>query len=161
MLFASVNPFSPTGMRRVDPIPLRILDPLTAELADTQLGGMPEGLTLQKTYSLSTDGRWLGAAFLHPKYADNASHVRVWDMRRHERTRRLVHHPVPHDPARDQPRWHPHLRHWRATRCTSWTWRSGLRGRVGTRLGRRLAGPHAGRQDPGRRPRYGGGTAGP
>ena len=68
-------------MRRVDPIPLRVLDPLTAELADTQLGGMPEGLTLQEAYALSTDGRWLGAAFLHPKYLDNASHVRVWDMR--------------------------------------------------------------------------------
>ena len=81
-LFASVNPFSPTGMRRVDPIPLRILDPLTAELADTQLGGMPEGLTLHETFSISTDGRWLGAAFLHPKYLDDASHVRVWDLRR-------------------------------------------------------------------------------
>jgi len=79
-LFASVNPFSPTGLRRVDPAPLRVLDPLTAELADTQLGGMPEGLTLSEAFSISTDGRWLGAAFLHPKYLDNASHVRVWDM---------------------------------------------------------------------------------
>ena len=80
-LFASVNPFSPTGLRRVDPIPLRVLDPLTAELADTQLGGMPDGRTLSEAFSISTDGRWLGAAFLHPKYLDNASHVRVWDMR--------------------------------------------------------------------------------
>ena len=68
-------------LRRVDPIPLRVLDPLTAELADTQLGGMPDGRTLSEAFSISTDGRWLGAAFLHPKYLDNASHVRVWDMR--------------------------------------------------------------------------------
>ena len=80
-LLAAVNPYSPGGWRRVDPIPLRVLDPLTAELTDTQLGGMPDGLTLHETYALSTDGRWLGAAFLHPKYTDNASHVRVWDMR--------------------------------------------------------------------------------
>ena len=79
VLLVSVNPFSPTGLRRVDPLPLRLLDPEDARLADTQLGGMPAGRIVQESFAYSADGRWLGAAFLHPTYADNESQVRVWD----------------------------------------------------------------------------------
>ena len=46
-LAASVNVTTSTGERRVDPVPLRLLDPQTAALAPTQLGGMPKGRVVE------------------------------------------------------------------------------------------------------------------
>ncbi|HET7819941.1 MAG TPA: BTAD domain-containing putative transcriptional regulator [Ornithinibacter sp.] len=78
-LAASVNPFMLTGERRVDPIPLRILDPDTAVLADTQPGGVPEGRVVHESFAFSTNGRWLAAGFVHPTQLDENTSFRVWD----------------------------------------------------------------------------------
>jgi DNA-binding SARP family transcriptional activator/WD40 repeat protein/energy-coupling factor transporter ATP-binding protein EcfA2 len=78
-LAASVNPFMLTGERRVDPIPLRILDPETAVLADTQPGGVPEGRVVHESFAFSSNGRWLAAGFIHPTQLDENTSFRVWD----------------------------------------------------------------------------------
>jgi DNA-binding SARP family transcriptional activator/WD40 repeat protein len=78
-LAASVNPFMLTGERRVDPVPLRILDPDTAALADTQPGGVPEGRVVHESFAFSTNGRWLAAGFIHPTQLDEKTSFRVWD----------------------------------------------------------------------------------
>lgn len=77
-LAVSVNPFMATGERRVDPVPLRMLDPVTAELADTQPGGVPEGRVVHQAFAFSSNGRWLVAGFLHPTQLDDTTVFRVW-----------------------------------------------------------------------------------
>ncbi|HET7276674.1 MAG TPA: BTAD domain-containing putative transcriptional regulator [Dermatophilaceae bacterium] len=78
-LVASVNPWSPTGERRVDPVPLRVLDPKTARLSGPQPGGVPRGRVVHESFAFSGDGRWLAAGFIHPKQLDEDTWVRVWD----------------------------------------------------------------------------------
>ena len=80
-LAASVNVFMPTGERRVDPLPLRILDPVTAALSDTQPGGVPTGRVLGGAFAFSNNGRWLAAGFVHPTGLDQHTWFRVWDTR--------------------------------------------------------------------------------
>lgn len=80
-LVASVNPWMPTGERRVDPVPLRMLDPETAALSDTQLGGMPIGRVVHGSFGFSHNGRWLAAGFIHPVESDEDTWFRVWDTR--------------------------------------------------------------------------------
>jgi WD40 repeat protein/DNA-binding SARP family transcriptional activator len=78
-LAASVNVTTSTGERRVDPVPLRMLDPQTAATAPTQLGGMPKGRVVQEAFAFSTNGRWLAAGFEHPNQLDQETWIRVWD----------------------------------------------------------------------------------
>ncbi len=78
-LVAAVNVSSPSGERRVDPVPLRMLDPQNAALASTQLGGMPKGRVVQESIAFSNDGRWLAAGFVHPTQLDRQTWIRVWD----------------------------------------------------------------------------------
>ena len=78
-LVAAVNPWTPIGVRRIDPIPLRLLDPDTAALSTVQLGGVPQGRVVHNSFLFSTNGRWLAAAFIHPTQADTDSSIRVWD----------------------------------------------------------------------------------
>ncbi len=78
-LVVAVNPWTPIGVRRVDPIPLRVLDPQTGALGPTQLGGIPHGRVIHNSFRYSTNGRWLAAAFVHPTQADTHSAIRVWD----------------------------------------------------------------------------------
>ena len=80
-LAASVNPFMLTGERRVDPVPLRILDPGTAALADPQPGGVPPGRVVHESFAFSANGRWLAAGFIHPTQLDDTTFFRVWDTR--------------------------------------------------------------------------------
>lgn len=80
-LVVAVNPWKPTGDRRIDPIPLRLLDPDTAALSKDQLGGVPPGRVVHNEFLFSTNGRWLAAAFIHPNQADTDSWIRVWDTR--------------------------------------------------------------------------------
>ena len=80
-LLAAVNPWTPIGVRRVDPLPLRVLDPQTGALGATQLGGMPHGRVVHNSFRYSTNGRWLAAAFIHPTQADTKSAIRVWDAK--------------------------------------------------------------------------------
>ena len=80
-LVAAVNVSSPSGQRRVDPLPLRILDPRDASLAPTQLGGMPKGRVVQTSIAFSNDGRWLAAGFVHPTRLDDQTWIRVWNTR--------------------------------------------------------------------------------
>ncbi len=80
-LVAAVNPWTPIGVRRIDPIPLRLLDPDTAALSKVQLGGVPAGRVVHNSFLFSTNGRWLAAAFIHPTQADTNSTIRVWDTR--------------------------------------------------------------------------------
>ena len=78
-LAASVNPTTSTAERRVDPVPLRMLDPQTAATAPTQLGGMPQGRVAQSAFAFSNNGRWLAAGFEHPSQLDQETWIRVWD----------------------------------------------------------------------------------
>ncbi|MFW5471631.1 BTAD domain-containing putative transcriptional regulator [Knoellia sp. CPCC 206435] len=78
-LAASVNPTTFTGLRRVDPVPLRMLDPQNATLAPRQLGGMPTGRVVHGAFSFSNNGRWLAAGFVHPTELDHDTLIRVWD----------------------------------------------------------------------------------
>jgi DNA-binding SARP family transcriptional activator/WD40 repeat protein len=78
-LVAAVNPWTPIGVRRVDPLPLRVLDPKTGAVSPTQLGGMPQGRVVHDSFRFSVNGRWLAAAFVHPTEADTNSAIRVWD----------------------------------------------------------------------------------
>ncbi len=78
-LVAAVNPWTPIGVRRIDKIPLRLLDPDTAALSTVQLGGVPPGRVVHNSFLFSTNGRWLAAAFIHPTQADTNSSIRVWD----------------------------------------------------------------------------------
>ena len=80
-LLAAVNPWTPIGVRRVDPVPLRVLDPQTGALSPTQLGGIPRGRVVHDSFGYSANGRWLAAAFVHPTQADNDSVIRVWDAK--------------------------------------------------------------------------------
>ena len=80
-LVAAVNPWTPIGVRRIDPIPLRLLDPDTVALSKVQLGGVPAGRVVHNSFLFSTNGRWLAAAFIHPTQADTDSAIRVWDTR--------------------------------------------------------------------------------
>ncbi|WP_161988528.1 BTAD domain-containing putative transcriptional regulator [Pedococcus bigeumensis] len=80
-LAVSVNPYMATGERRIDPVPLRILDPVTAALADTQPGGVPKGRVVHQTFAFSGNGRWLVAGFIHPIQADENTAFRVWNTR--------------------------------------------------------------------------------
>ena len=78
-LAASANPWTPTGERPVHAIPLRLLDPRTAKLLPTQLGGMPKGRVLHESFAYSANGKWLAAGFIHPREADGKTVFRVWD----------------------------------------------------------------------------------
>ncbi|WP_345201531.1 BTAD domain-containing putative transcriptional regulator [Fodinibacter luteus] len=78
-LAAAVNPSTPSGERRVDPLSVRMLDPETAALADTQLGGLPEKRVVHTALGFSSNGRWLAAGFAHPTQLDTETWVRVWD----------------------------------------------------------------------------------
>ena len=78
-LAAAVNVSTPSGERRVDPLPLRILDPQDATLAPTQLGGMPKGRVVQTSLAFSNNGRWLAAGFVHPTQLDEETWIRLWD----------------------------------------------------------------------------------
>ena len=79
-LAAAVNPSTPSGERRVDPLSLRMLDPDTAALASKQLGGLPkERVVNNQLLAFSHDGRWLAAGFLHPTEQDEDTWIRVWD----------------------------------------------------------------------------------
>ena len=78
-LAVSVNPFMATGERRVDPVPLRVLDPATAAPADPQPGGPPKGRVVHEAFAFSGNGRWLAAGFIHPTEADQDTAFRVWD----------------------------------------------------------------------------------
>jgi DNA-binding SARP family transcriptional activator/WD40 repeat protein/energy-coupling factor transporter ATP-binding protein EcfA2 len=80
-LAASVNVFMLSGERRVDPIPLRILDPVTTQLVDTQPGGMPPRRVVHESFAFSNNGRWLAAGFIHPTQKDEDTSFRVWDTR--------------------------------------------------------------------------------
>ncbi|MEO7422846.1 MAG: BTAD domain-containing putative transcriptional regulator [Ornithinibacter sp.] len=80
-LLAAVNPWTPIGVRRVDPLPLRVLDPTTGALGPTQLGGVPTGRVVHDAFGYSANGRWLAAAFIHPTQADIKSAIRVWDTK--------------------------------------------------------------------------------
>jgi WD40 repeat protein len=80
-LVAAVNPYMLTGERRVDPVPLRILDPATAELAATQPGRVPRGRVVHESFAFSSNGRWLAAGFIHPTQLDNDTAFRVWNTR--------------------------------------------------------------------------------
>jgi WD40 repeat protein len=84
-LAASVNPFMLTGERRVDPVPLRILDPVTAAPAATQLVGAPKGRVVHQSFAFSDNGRWLAAGFIHPTQQDTDTGFVVWDT--HDLTR--------------------------------------------------------------------------
>ena len=92
-LAAAVNPSTPSGQRRVDPIPLRILDPQDATLAPIQLGGMPKGRVTHGQFAFSADGRWLAAGFVHPTELDTDTWIRVWNTR--ELTRPVASSVVP------------------------------------------------------------------
>ncbi|KRF27435.1 BTAD domain-containing putative transcriptional regulator [Phycicoccus sp. Soil802] len=78
-LAASANPWTPTGERPVHAIPLRLLDPRTAKLLPTQLGGVPSGRVLHESFAYSANGKWLAAGFIHPREADGRTVFRVWD----------------------------------------------------------------------------------
>ena len=78
-LAVAVNVFMASGERRVDPIPLRMLDPQTAALTPTQLGGMPEGRVVHGQLAFSNNGGWLAAGFIHPTELDEDTWFRVWD----------------------------------------------------------------------------------
>ncbi|MEO6413911.1 MAG: BTAD domain-containing putative transcriptional regulator, partial [Pedococcus sp.] len=78
-LVAAVNVNMPSGERRVDPLPLRMLDPQTAALAPTQLGGLPKGRVVHNQLAFSNNGRWLAAGFIHPTELDEDTWFRVWD----------------------------------------------------------------------------------
>ncbi len=78
-LVASANPYTPWGERHVDRLPLRLLDPRTARLLPTQLGGMPLGRVLHESFAFSADGRWLAAGFIHPREEDGKTFFRLWD----------------------------------------------------------------------------------
>jgi WD40 repeat protein len=78
-LAASANPWTPTGARPVHAIPLRLLDPRTAKLLPTQLGGMPAGRVLHESFAYSANGKWLAAGFIHPREADGRTVFRVWE----------------------------------------------------------------------------------
>jgi DNA-binding SARP family transcriptional activator/WD40 repeat protein len=78
-LAAAVNPSTPSGERRVDPLSVRMFDPETAALADIQLGGLPEGRVVHTALAFSPNGRWLVAGFVHPTQLDTETWVRVWD----------------------------------------------------------------------------------
>jgi WD40 repeat protein/energy-coupling factor transporter ATP-binding protein EcfA2 len=81
-LAASANPWTPTGGRPVHAVPLRLLDPRTAKLLPTQLGGMPAGRVLHESFAYSANGKWLAAGFIHPREADGKTVFRVWDTSR-------------------------------------------------------------------------------
>ncbi|MEO6414007.1 MAG: BTAD domain-containing putative transcriptional regulator [Pedococcus sp.] len=78
LLVGATNVWTPTGERRVTPLPLRLLDPATAKQLPTQLGGMPTERIVQQAMAFSADGRWLGAGFQHPRELDTRTAVRVW-----------------------------------------------------------------------------------
>ena len=78
-LAVAVNVFMASGERRVDPIPVRMLDPQTAALTPTQLGGQPQGRVVQGQLSFSNNGRWLAAGYIHPTELDEDTWFRVWD----------------------------------------------------------------------------------
>ncbi|KAB7745695.1 hypothetical protein GA707_07275 [Nostocoides sp. F2B08] len=78
-LAAAVNVSTPSGERRVDPLPVRMFDPTTAVLANAQLGGQPQGRVVQESLAFSNDGRWLVAGFVHPTQLDTETWIRVWD----------------------------------------------------------------------------------
>ena len=78
-LVASANPYTPWGARHVDRLPLRLLDPRTAQLLPTQLGGIPPGRVLHESFAFSPDGRWLAAGFIHPREADGRTFFRLWN----------------------------------------------------------------------------------
>lgn len=78
-LAVAVNVFMASGERRVDPIPLRMLDPQTAALAPAQLGGLPQGRVVHGQLAFSNNGRWLAAGFIHPTELDEDTWFRVWD----------------------------------------------------------------------------------
>ena len=62
-------------------VPVRMLDPRTAALAGTQLGGMPKGRVVHGRFAFSNNGRWLAAGFIHPTELDEDTWFRVWDTR--------------------------------------------------------------------------------
>ena len=68
-----------SGERRVDPIPVRMLDPQTAALSPTQLGGQPQGRVVHGQLAFSNNGRWLAAGYIHPTQLDEDTWFRVWD----------------------------------------------------------------------------------
>ena len=78
-LAVAVNVFMASGERRVDPIPVRMLDPQTAALTRTQLGGQPQGRVVHGQLSFSNNGRWLAAGYIHPTELDEDTWFRVWD----------------------------------------------------------------------------------
>ena len=78
-LVAAVNVSTPSGERKVDPLPLRMLDPRTAKLAPIQLGGFPKGRVVHEAIAFSNNGRWLAAGFVHPTELDMDTWLRVWD----------------------------------------------------------------------------------
>ena len=78
-LAVAVNVFMASGERRVDPVPVRMLDPQTAALTPTQLGGQPPGRVVHGQLAFSNNGRWLAAGYIHPRELDEDTWFRVWD----------------------------------------------------------------------------------
>jgi DNA-binding SARP family transcriptional activator/WD40 repeat protein len=78
-LAVAVNPWTPTSVARVDPVPLRLLDAATARLLPDQPGGTPKGRVLHHSFGFSPDGRWLAAGFISPMGSPPDSVVLVWD----------------------------------------------------------------------------------
>ena len=124
-----------------------MLDPVTAALASTQLGGLPQGRVVQTSLAFSNDGRWLAAGFIHPTQLDEDTWFRVWDTRNLTRPVAAFTAPFLTDDiavSDDGTRVYA----WEAaTQSTRWTL-PGRRGRVRAR--RRRAGPQPRRLDPGR-----------
>ena len=56
-----------------------MLDPQTAALSPTQLGGQPQGRVVHGQLSFSNNGRWLAAGYIHPTELDEDTWFRVWD----------------------------------------------------------------------------------
>jgi WD40 repeat protein len=79
LMVASANPYTPWQERHVDRLPLRLLDPRTARLLPTQLGGIPPGRVLHESFAFSANGQWLAAGFIHPREADGKTFFRVWN----------------------------------------------------------------------------------
>ena len=58
---------------------VRMLDPQTAALSPTQLGGQPQGRVVHGQLAFSNNGRWLAAGYIHPTELDEDTWFRVWD----------------------------------------------------------------------------------
>ena len=80
ILAAAVNPWTPSGARRVDLEPLRLLDASTATLLAHQLGGTPRGRVLHHSFAFSPDGRQLAAGFIAPREEPADTVMTVWDV---------------------------------------------------------------------------------